>query len=88
VPQEVARCAVNIMKVYFKNEKKPICIEIYYIFFIFIFIYSLKYINIFVILYTKCARKFLYVLQWTANQKSLRTAGQNNSILKGFDSGV
>jgi hypothetical protein len=30
-PQEVARCAANIMKVYFKNEKKPICIEIYYI---------------------------------------------------------
>jgi hypothetical protein len=27
----VARCAMNIMKVYFKNEKKPICIEIYYI---------------------------------------------------------
>jgi hypothetical protein len=38
-PQEVARCAANIMKVYFKNEKKPIYIEI--------FIHSLKYINIF-----------------------------------------
>jgi hypothetical protein len=35
-PQEVARRATNIMKVYFKNEKKPICIEI--------FIHSLKYI--------------------------------------------
>jgi hypothetical protein len=33
------RCAANIMKVYFKNEKKPICIEI--------FIHRLKYINIF-----------------------------------------
>jgi hypothetical protein len=45
----VARCAANIMKVYFKNEKKSICIEI--------FIHSLKYINIFLILYTKCSRK-------------------------------
>jgi hypothetical protein len=35
-----------------KNEKKPICIEI--------FIHSLKYINMFLILYTKCDRKFLY----------------------------
>jgi hypothetical protein len=26
---KVARCAANIMKVYFKNEKKPICIEIF-----------------------------------------------------------
>jgi hypothetical protein len=50
-PQEVARCAAYIMKVYFKNEKKPICIEI--------LIRSLKYINIFLILYTKCARKCL-----------------------------
>jgi hypothetical protein len=38
-PQEVARCAANIIKVYFKNENKPICTEI--------FIHSLKYINIF-----------------------------------------
>jgi hypothetical protein len=30
-PQEVARCAVNIIKVYFENEKKPIYIETYYI---------------------------------------------------------
>jgi hypothetical protein len=30
--------AANIMKVYFKNEKKPTCIEI--------FIHGLKYINI------------------------------------------
>jgi hypothetical protein len=43
-PQEVARCAANIMKVYFKNEKKAIFIEI--------FIRGLKYINIFLILYT------------------------------------
>jgi hypothetical protein len=57
----VAGCAANIMKVYFKNEKKPICIGI--------FIHSLKYINIFLILYTKCARKFVYVLQCAANQK-------------------
>jgi hypothetical protein len=46
------------MKVYFKNEKKPICIAI--------FIYSLKYINI---LYTKCATKFYMFLQCAANQK-------------------
>jgi hypothetical protein len=38
-----------------------------------IFIHSIKYINIFLISYTKCARKFLYVLQCAANQKSLRT---------------
>jgi hypothetical protein len=64
---ELARCAANIMKVYFKKEKKPICVEI--------FIHSLKYINIrvFLILYTKCARIFLYVLMCAANQKSLRT---------------
>jgi hypothetical protein len=30
-PEEVARYAANIMKVYFKNERKPICIEIYYV---------------------------------------------------------
>jgi hypothetical protein len=50
------RCAANIMKVYFKNENKPIFIEI--------FIHGLKYtsINIFLILYTKCARNFLYIL--------------------------
>jgi hypothetical protein len=53
------------MKVYFKNEKNPICIEI--------FILSLKHINIFLILYTKCARIFLYISQFAANQKSLRT---------------
>jgi hypothetical protein len=29
-PQEMATGAANIMKVYFKNEKKLICIEIYY----------------------------------------------------------
>jgi hypothetical protein len=55
----------NIMKVYIKNEKKPICIEL--------FIHSLKHINIFLILYMKCARKCLYVLKCAANQKSLRT---------------
>jgi hypothetical protein len=60
----VARCAANIIKVYFKNEKKPICIEI--------FIPSLKYTNIFLILYTKCARKCLCALQCAANRKSLR----------------
>jgi uncharacterized protein YfcZ (UPF0381/DUF406 family) len=64
-PQEVAGCAVNSMKVYSKNEKKLICIEI--------FIHSLKYINTFLILYTKCARKLLYVLQCAANRTSLRT---------------
>jgi hypothetical protein len=39
---------------------------------IFIFIHSLKSI-IFLILYAKCARKCLYVLQCAANQNSLRT---------------
>jgi hypothetical protein len=72
VLQDVARRAVNVLKVHFKNEKKPICIEI--------FIHSLKYINIFLILYTKCARKFLYDLQCAANQKSLRTIGVCNVI--------
>jgi hypothetical protein len=60
------------MKVCFKNEKKSICIEIYYSH-DFYFIHSLKYINIFLILYMECARKFVYVLQCAANQKSLRT---------------
>jgi hypothetical protein len=58
-------CAANIMKVYFRNEKTPISIEI--------FIHGLKYCNIFLILYTKYARKYLYVLQCAANQKSLKT---------------
>jgi hypothetical protein len=49
------------------------CIEIYYIHDF--FSHNLKYINIFFILYIKCARKFLYVLQCTMNQKSLRTTG-------------
>jgi hypothetical protein len=53
------------MKVYLKNDKKPMCIEIC--------IHSLKYINTFLILY-QCAKKFLYVLQCAANQKRLRTA--------------
>jgi hypothetical protein len=68
-----ARCAVNIMKVYFKNENKPICIEI--------FIHRFIYINIFLILYTKWAKKLLYVLQCTANQKSLRTTGIYTSLV-------
>jgi hypothetical protein len=65
--REVARCAANIMKVCFKNEKKPICIEIY--------IHRIKYINIFLIFYAKCARKLLYVLQCAANQKRFRNTG-------------
>jgi hypothetical protein len=36
-PQEVARCAVNIRKVYFKNKKKPICIDLLHPF-LFLFI--------------------------------------------------
>jgi hypothetical protein len=28
-PQEVDRCAANILKEYFKNERNPICIEIF-----------------------------------------------------------
>jgi hypothetical protein len=66
-PQKVAKCAANIKEVYFKNEKNPFFIEI--------FIHSLKYINIFLISYKKCARKLLYVLQCAANQKCLRTTG-------------
>jgi hypothetical protein len=54
------------MNIYFKNEKKSICIENS--------IHSLKYINIFLILYIKCARKCLHVLLCAANQKRLRTA--------------
>jgi hypothetical protein len=46
-PIILKRCAVDIMKVYFKNEQKPICMEI--------FIHSLKYINTFLISYTKSA---------------------------------
>jgi hypothetical protein len=64
-PQEVATCAANIMKAYFKNKKKPICI--------YIFIHSLKYINVFLFLYTKWARKVLYVSQCAANKNNLRT---------------
>jgi hypothetical protein len=65
------------MKVYFKNEKKPICIEI--------FIRSLKYNNMFLILCMKCARKFLYVLQCAMNQNVLTTTaleylGENNTF--------
>jgi hypothetical protein len=55
------------MKVHFKNEKKPICIEI--------FIRSLKYINIFLIFVHEVRQNFFYVLQRSANQKSLRTIG-------------
>jgi hypothetical protein len=64
VEQWFSNGAAKIMKVYFKNEKKPIRIEI--------FIHGLKYINIFLILYTMCARKFLYVLQ-CREPKILRT---------------
>jgi hypothetical protein len=49
------------MKIYFTDEKKPTCIEI--------LLHSLKHINIFLILYTKWARKFVYVLQCATNQK-------------------
>jgi hypothetical protein len=62
MPQEVDRCATDFMKVYFKNEKKPICIEI--------FIHSLKYINLFC---TGSAPENFYVLQCATDQKSLRT---------------
>jgi hypothetical protein len=47
---------------------------------IFISIQSLKYINIFLILYTKCARNFLYVLQCIATQKCLRTTALTERI--------
>jgi hypothetical protein len=53
-------------EIIFKKLEETICIEI-------IIILSLKFINIFLIVYTKCARTFLYVLQCAANQKSLRT---------------
>jgi hypothetical protein len=65
-------CAANIMKVYFKNVNKPICMEIY--------IHGLKYINIILILYTKCARKFVDVLQCAANQKRLRTTALDEPV--------
>jgi hypothetical protein len=61
--QEVARCSANIMKVHFQNEKKPICTEI--------FIRSLKYINIFLILYEKCARKFVYIFYSALRTKNV-----------------
>jgi hypothetical protein len=70
----VARRAANVMKVYLENEKKPICIDI--------FIHSLKYINIFLILYTKCARKFVYVSQCAANQIRLRITGIDTDVIK------
>jgi hypothetical protein len=60
----------NIMNVYFKNKKNPSCIEI--------FIRNLKYINIFLILYTKCARK-VYVLHCAANQKKFENQGSRQS---------
>jgi hypothetical protein len=31
IDQGLSKVALHIMKVYFKNEKKPICVEIYYI---------------------------------------------------------
>jgi hypothetical protein len=48
----VARCAANIMKVYFKNEKKPICIEIY--------VRSLKYTDIFNFVHEVRQKIFIY----------------------------
>jgi hypothetical protein len=48
----------------------------------FIFVHNLKYINIFFILYTKCARKCLYVLQCAANQKRLRTTALAAEMLR------
>jgi hypothetical protein len=60
-------------------QEKPIYIEI--------FIHSLNYINIFLILYMKCAGKLLYVLQWAANQKSLRTTALYNGQLEIFIQG-
>jgi hypothetical protein len=38
----MARCAANIIKVYFKNEKK-ICIEIYYIHDFYFYLYFKMY---------------------------------------------
>jgi hypothetical protein len=72
-PEEMARCAMNIMKVYILKMRRNPFVQIFITSMIFIFIHSLKYINIFLILYTKCTRKLLYVLQCAANKKSLRT---------------
>jgi hypothetical protein len=58
------RCPANIIKVYFKNENKPIYLEV--------FIHNLKYINIFLILCMKCARK-LFRFTVRREPKSLRT---------------
>jgi hypothetical protein len=63
-----------LLKLIFKRRDNPICIQIYYIHEI-LFLFILKYINIFLILYMKCVRKFVYVLQCAVNQKSLRTTG-------------
>jgi hypothetical protein len=50
-------CAANIMKLYFKNEKNPICIEILLQPW-FLFLFAVWNILIYIlILYTKCARK-------------------------------
>jgi hypothetical protein len=59
--QDVVRYAANIINVYFKNEKKPIYIEI--------LIRSSKYIHIILIFCTSCARKFVFVLRCTPIQK-------------------
>jgi hypothetical protein len=50
-----------IMNVYFKKWRRHPFVQIYITSMVFIFIRSLKYINIFLIFYTKCARKFLYL---------------------------
>jgi hypothetical protein len=54
-PQEVARI---LWKYTLKIRRNPFLYR-FIIAMIFIFIHSLKYINIFLILYTKCARNFL-----------------------------
>jgi hypothetical protein len=67
----VARCAANILALSILMQFSISCLcELG--------VYSLtkyKYINIFLILYTKCARKCVYILECAAGKKSLRTTG-------------
>jgi hypothetical protein len=64
------------MKLYFRNEKKPICIEI--------FIHKFKiYYYIFNFVYE--VRQEIFVLQCAANRKSLRTTDRRLSPPYSYD---
>jgi hypothetical protein len=70
-PQEVARCAANILalSILMQFSTSYLC-ELGST-----SLTKYKCINMFLILYTKCARKFVYILRCVANQKSLRITG-------------